>query len=271
MRLVLATLALLACVPACLAHDFWIAPSETRAQPNQTVRLQILVGHAGDITAFERRASHIRRFLVAGPDGDLEPAGTEGGDPAGLFAPQRSGYHVVGYRSNPSLSTLDADRFDAYLAEEGLDNVRALREERGDEDEPGRERYARCAKAIVAVGDDLDDGYDRELGLTLELVPAANPAEHAASEPFPVRLVYEGRSLAGVLVEASPTNDLEATLTGRTDAEGRVSFDLDRAGTWRFTAVHMVDVADVPAADAEPAADADWQSYWASLVLDVRG
>jgi uncharacterized GH25 family protein len=52
-------------------------------------------------------------------------------------------------------------------------------------------------------------------------------------------------------------------LSARSDKDGRVRFRLPRAGMWMVKAVHMI--------AAQPDAQADWQSFWASLTFDLPG
>ena len=47
----------------------------------------------------------------------------------------------------------------------------------------------------------------------------------------------------------------------RTDSDGRVHLTLKQGGMWLVKAVHMV--------PAPVGANADWQSYWASLTFEL--
>jgi hypothetical protein len=76
-----------------------------------------------------------------------------------------------------------------------------------------------------------------------------------------VRLLYEGRPLAGALVMAlnkSAPNEVQRIRSG---PDGRAEFNLHRGGLWLVKAVHMV-----PAAAQAPE---DWRSYWASLTFEL--
>src|SRR5438874_757106 len=78
---------------------------------------------------------------------DRKPVlGREGGDPAGFLRVTMPGLQVVGYHSNPSRIELPAEKFNAYLEEEGLDSVLALRVLRKETASGARELYSRCAK-----------------------------------------------------------------------------------------------------------------------------
>jgi uncharacterized GH25 family protein len=259
----LALLLALAAQPAA-GHDFWLAPSRFEPAPGELVTVGLRVGEPWiEDTAVEsagepvvRDPGRIERFAVVGPAGERPVPGADGADPAGLLRPPAPGRYTVVYRSLPTAITLDAARFDAYLAEEGLDGVLAARADRGAGAEPGRERFSRCAKALLRVGDSASTP-DRPLGLRLELVAGADPYALAGGGELPLSLLFDGAPLAGSLVEAyGPGGRRRAARSG---ADGRVRFDLDAAGPWLVTAVHMV--------PAPAASGADWESVWASLAF----
>ena len=76
-----------------------------------------------------------------------------------------------------------------------------------------------------------------------------------------VRLLYQGRPLAGALVMALDAIDAQTPQKVRSDAQGRASFTLPRAGAWLIKAVHMI--------PAPRDASADWESFWASLTFSL--
>ena len=255
-----ALLFLLASSSALRAHDLWIEPSSFRPAPGQRVAVRLRVGEAfrGDPTP--RMTARIERFAAVGPGGaEIALPGVEGGDPAGWATLPSSGTWLLVYDSNHASVELEGAKFEAYLAEEGLERISRLRAQRGQTAAPAREIYSRCAKALVAVGNGPAQGADRVLGLPLELVPAASPAGLEAGDELPVKLLFRGKPLAGALVVAIPRDAPDAPVSGRTGADGRVRLRLDRPGDWLVKAVHM-----------EPApagSGADWESFWASLTF----
>jgi hypothetical protein len=252
---------LLAAGGAGRAHDFWIEPSTFRPAPHERVALRLRVGERLRGEPVPLLPGRVRAFVVATGDGVRPIAGRAGAEPAGAVQIARTGIAVVGYRSLPQRIELAASDFARYLAEEGLEEVARARAARGEAAAPGRERFSRAAKALLAVGDPRPAaGHDRVLGFTLELVPERSPWALRPGDALPVVLRHEGRPLAGALVAA-----LSATAgrvaAARTDAAGRVHLPLDRAGAWLVKAVHMT---------ALPAGgDADWESVWASLTFEV--
>lgn len=203
----------------------------------------------------------IVRFVLSSAAGETPIGGLPATDPAGFVRISSPGFFLIGYRSNRTPITLEPEKFEKYLAEEGLDRVleaRAARDERG---KPGKEVYSRCAKSLVAGNGSGQAGFDRILGLTLELVADSNPLKTRPGGKMPFRILYEGKPLEGALVKAIALEDPDNALSARSDAQGRVTFVLARKGVWLVKAVHM--------APAPPETGADWESLWASLTFEI--
>jgi uncharacterized GH25 family protein len=241
-----------------VAHDFWIEPSSFRpaAPASLAVALRVGQGFRGDPVPRDDRK--IARFVLAGPSGQVLIPGLPGTDPAGFARIPSPGLYVVGYRSLRTPIELEAEKFESYLAEEGLDRVHETRAQRGEKDKPGREVYSRCAKSIVVAGGGPMAGFDRALGLTLELVPDKLPEKPGQ---MPIRLLYEGKPLAKALVVAMNHEEPEKKVSSRTDSLGRVQLTLGRRGPWLIKVVHMV--------PAPAETGADWESLWASLTFEI--
>lgn len=247
---------------ALRAHDLWIEPSSFRPEPGQRVAVRLRVGEGFRGDPVPRKKERIERFAAVGPGGEIALAGVEGSDPAGWATLPASGSWLFVYDSSHASVELEGPKFEAYLAEEGLERISRLRAERGQTAAPAREIFSRCAKALVVSGSGPGQGFDRVLGLPLELVPAASPAglpAPPADTELPVKLLFRGQPLAGALIVAIPREAPAASLSARTGADGEVRLRLDRPGDWLVKAVHM-----------EPApadSGADWESFWASLTF----
>jgi uncharacterized GH25 family protein len=182
---------------------------------------------------------------------------------------------LVAYQSNDAFLELAADRYNAYLKMEGLDETLAERKRQGAEAGAGREHYSRCAKTWIAppaaAGKAGGQGGNRlvePVGLPYEIVPLGDPA---SEKKLRVRLIFQGKPLAGALLrawnrslerDAVPTDaasrdSVPDTFEGRSDREGVVSVPVDRPGEWLLNSVHMQ--------AAPPRSGADWESIWASF------
>lgn len=236
--------------PPVLAHDFWIEPSAYTPVAGELVQLKLKVGeHLGGET-LPRNEAGIESFAAFRGAKESPVLGIDGSDPAGLVRPGTEGGLVIAYRSLRSPLAQEPERFAAFLDLEGLPRVK-----------PGREVFSRCAKSLLAVGGHGDPSFLQPVGLTLELVPESDPYALAPGAPFTVRLLYEGRPLAGALVMALDVADAGAPQKVRSDKDGRVRFTLARPGAWLIKAVHMV--------PAPRGTGADWESFWASLTFAV--
>jgi uncharacterized GH25 family protein len=251
-----------ACGGSAFAHDFWIEPSSFRPAPGEEVAIALDVGEHLQGDPVPRATERIDRFVLVGPGGEMELSGEEGKDPAGRVRIGETGIYVAGYRSRRARIELEAAKFESYLAEEGLDAVRELRKKRGESARPGREVYSRCAKSILSAGDAASaTGWERVLGFSLEIVPEANPYALVPPPNLPVRILYEGKPLEGILVEALNENDPRHPSSARTGADGRAVLPLGSGGMWLIKAVHMT--------EAPAGVGADWESLWASLTFEI--
>jgi uncharacterized GH25 family protein len=256
--LLLGTLA----TPALLAHNFWIEPTAFTPAPGQRVAVRLRVGQELQGDPVPRDPSLMKRFVTVGPSGaEVAVPGVPNTEPAGFLALQAPGLYTIVYESGRSAVELEAAKFETYLKEEGLEMVSARRARAGKTAAPAREVFSRSAKSLVAVGDGSGPGFDRVLGLRLELVAEKNPYALANGGELPVRLLYEGKPLAGSLVMALQRGRPGAVASARSDSKGRATLKLDRPGLWLIKAVHMI--------PAPADAGADWESFWASLTFAV--
>lgn len=245
------------------AHDMWIEPTAFLPETGQIVGVKLRVGQdlAGDPLA--RNAALIHQFTYDDASGRKPIIGRNGTDPAGYLRVDGPGLLVIGYRSNPSSVELPAEKFNQYLREEGLENIAAIRASRNQTETVAHEMFSRCAKSLVLSGAPGESQGDRVLGFTLELVAERNPYTMRAGDDLPLRLTYEGKSLAGALIVAMNQFNPAEKVSARSDAEGRVRLHLPTKGMWLIKAVHMI--------PAPEGAGADWASFWASLTFELRG
>lgn len=257
-------------------HDFWIQPSSMRPEVGAPIMIHLRVGDGFPGDPVPRSSGRIERFVVIGPGeegekGEEKPVvGQEGADPAGIVRAEAPGLHIVAYRGTPASITLEAEKFEAYLREEGLERISARRAERGQTGQSGRESYSRCAKALVDVGSEETGGgggEDRPVGLLLELVAEKNPYALRAGDEVPVRLLFEGAPYEGALIEATNPGMPGQKISARSDAAGRAVLRLPHGGFWLIAAVHMAEAPGVGGGGA--GAEADWESLWASLTFEL--
>ena len=244
------------------AHDMWIEPMTFSPNPGDVVSVKLRVGQdlLGD--PLPRSAALFKQFIVEDSTGRKDLVGREGANPAGFLRVSAPGLLVIGYNSNPSPVDLEAEKFNQYLKEEGLESILALRASRNQTSAKVHELFSRCAKSLVFSGPAAATQNDRSLGFTLELVAEKNPYSLRAGDDMAFRLTYQNQPLAGALVIAMNRLNPMEKVKARTGKDGRVKLTLNRGGMWLVKAVHMT--------PAPAGTNADWMSYWASLTFEMK-
>lgn len=245
-----------------LSHEFWIEPLTFAPAAGGSVGVRLFVGDGFENpTPYARNPRHLRSFFVE--TGERQPVeGRPGGDPAGRVTAPPTGSLLIGYESGPSSISLAADRFEHYLLDEGLEHVVERRRELGESELEGREEFSRAAKSLLRVADvghTGSRGFERRLGLAVEIVPEADPTLLRPSVPLGIVVLRHGEPLTGAQVRVFRRGAPEATFAVRTDRSGRASVPLARPGVWLLSVVHM---------ERAPAGgEVDWLSTWSSFTF----
>ncbi|MBX9582212.1 MAG: DUF4198 domain-containing protein [Gemmataceae bacterium] len=266
MTRVAAVLVTFALAGPAAGHDYWLVPETFTPAAGKPVGVALHVGEhfrsESEIRWQPAKTTQLDLVTAAGTT-DLFREDGDGTKPAARLTLAKPGTAVLRMDRDWSRIELAADKFDAYLKEEGLEAVRKARKEAGEADKPGRERYRRCLKAIVQCGDAPDDTPTKAVGQVLEIVPEKNPYRLKAGDELPVRVLLNGKPLAGATVAAyHRAGDALTSAAAVTSAEGRVSLQLTESGPWLVRLVHMRRCTDDPTAD--------WESYWAAVTFAVR-
>ena len=240
-----------------IGHEFWVSPSAYSVSRGELVRVSLFHGErfAGDVVA--RNDPMIERFEYRAGGEVTDIRGMHGAT-SSFLRPAGVGHGVIVYETREYINPLPAEKFEAYLAEEGLDEISERRAVLGETDTDGREAYVRCAKAMLAV--EADDGFSGEtapVGLPLEIVVMALGVEGVEA-----RLLFEGEPLAARRVVAVCEADPAGLIEIESDADGLIRFEPGAAGVWMLTALHMERVSD-------RRDDVDWKSYWASTTFAI--
>lgn len=248
---------------AARAHDFWIEPSSFRPAVGSEVFVSLRVGQDFQGDPVPRNPALVQRFVLVSGGRETAIDGLPGADPAGSVRVPAPGILWVAYRSGRSPVTLDPEKFERYLADEGLEAIRKIRARRGESGKPGREVFSRSVKSMLRAGpaQTAGEGFERVLGLTLEIVPRRDPAGIFPGGRLPLRLLYDGRPLGGALVVAMNRTAPGEKIRARTDGRGEATLALERRGVWLVKAVHMT--------PAPEGLDADWESVWTSLTFEI--
>lgn len=247
------------------AHEFWMLPDSFDARPGASVQLSMHVGEyfVGDLVGLSQPfVTQLKRH--AGTDtADLLANLPEAAAGFVQVPVTQSGTQVFSADTASSRVELPAGRFHAYLHDEGLDYVIALREKAGTADTPGRERFRRHVKTLVRVGDTAGVAATQATGQRLEIVPRVDPSTTPAGRDLEFQVMWEGKALPNALVKFWHRRGGQPLMIRTvTNPAGRVSVTPPWPGVWMASVVHMIPATDSP--------DVDWDSYWGNLTFELR-
>ncbi|MSR61373.1 MAG: DUF4198 domain-containing protein [Planctomycetes bacterium] len=256
-------LALFASALPLSAHDHWLAPTHFRGAPGERLDLTLCVGHPSQYELQIRDPRRSVRFESVGPKGAKPVPGVDGKSPAGIFRPADAGLYWITYQSDHAFVEIAPEKYAQYLKDEGLEEVLHEREQRGENALPGRDSYARFDKALLCIGDVATDGFERALGLPIELVAETNPFTWERQQELVLRLELDGKPRAGQQVKLMRLAAPFTILLARTDERGRARFTPELGGGWVASTVHQ------RRATPEQKLEGDWEGLWASLSFEL--
>lgn len=244
---------------AGLTHDFWIEPTPFAAAPGASIEIRLREGTDFKGNTLPYIPEWFRDFSSTDTSGRVAIESLPGDDPAAILVAE-PGQTLLGYHSNRNYTELDAEKFNKYLEDEGIEFIRQQRIDRGEDNDPAPEFFVRCAKALIGDAGS-GDVYKQVLGYTLELTPVANPHELRTGDKLSFALTFRRQPADGLLLQAFSRDNPDDIQRIRTDASGIGQITLDRPGVWMVKAVNIQPIIGDP--------KAKWQSYWASFVFEL--
>lgn len=250
-------------VQPAMAHDTWLSPNSFAVDTDTELTLSLTSGQAFPTleTAIQpdRVAEAGTRLLQNRRNiDDYAPATHALEFHTAPF--NASGTATIWVRLHPRTLELEADSVRHYLDEIQAPGT-VLQTWEASESGRWREQYSKHSKTFVTVGGDHSDrSWLQPVGLKLEIVPQANPLTLSAGDDLPVIVLKDGVALADFPLGITREND-PSRLIKLTDAQGRVSFTLDRPGRWLLSGTEVR-----PA--AQP--DLDWVSDFTTLTIEVK-
>ena len=238
------------------AHEFWIAPQRYTVEPGAQIVSELRVGQMLRGTKFPFLSSSFKAFTVTARNDTRDVKGIEGDIPALSYVANEPGLHIIAYHSTANKISYNSwEKFQKYLAYEGLEEIIKVHQARNLPDSNFKEAYIRCAKTLVQVGPVGKQDKDTARGLPLELIAEDNPYARGL-ETMMVTLLRSGKPVVGRQVALFRYDGTVTRNLVTTDAQGQVAIPIAGGGTFLLNAV-----------DLQPAGDSEvvWESHWASL------
>ena len=299
-RMLLAVITLAVSASLLTAHDLFIKLDSYFVEPNSEVRIPILNGYfnLSENSITPDRVPDVSIASAAGRERIGTTAWESEGDSTFLtIQTGEAGTYVVGFSTHGRDLGMSGEDFNAYLEHDGIPDVLEQRRRDSELDKDVWERYAKHVKAVFQVGDKPDKpaswwqfwkkgdepAFATELGYPAEIIPLVNPYLLAVGDEITVRCLVDGEPVENQLVIAGGENEsgLMEETSGRTDAEGTITFTLNAHGKWYIKFINMVPVTgqSVVAAAATEAAEEgdqaaeddelDYESKWATLTFAI--
>lgn len=250
--------------PILFAHEFWLMPSQFRVKLNQPIGLTFYVGEdfTGELWGKKKERTLKLTHFESNNQKDLTALAIKSDSNDVMLKFDKEGTQVLTLETKNSFIALEADKFNDYLKDDGIDNIYQLRQKNGDLDKPSRELYRRCAKTLIQVGDKTGKTFKKNTGMPLEIIPLQNPYTLKMGDKMTVQVLFEGKPLADKMIltwhKTATTKTIHQKL--RTDAKGQMTFPLDKNGQWMVSTVHMIPLMNNP--------DGNYQSYWGNLTFE---
>ncbi|WP_158561241.1 DUF4198 domain-containing protein [Emticicia sp. C21] len=245
-----------------MAHEFWLEPQKFLLTVGEKLHLKIFVGEGfmGEEIDFSR--FKVAKYTHYTPDGEKNTNGSLNEQQLNDFLKfDTEGNHLIALNNTNKHIELEADKFNDYLKEEGLDNVLAWRKDHNALDKKGREMYQRCVKTLLQVGNKHNEIYRRNTGMRLELIPQQNP--YTATESLTFQVLFDNKPVENALVLIWQKGiEKPGVRKLRTDKSGKVTFSFEQKGIFMISTVYMI-----PHTNPE---EADWQSYWGSYTFGFK-
>jgi len=260
--------------PSCLlllllvtlsSHEFWLEPEKFIYSRGEAINIRFHVGENFEGVNWKGNHSRINSLTIyyGGVQDDLSAyINDDEGDSLQLSIYDEC-TALIAFNSTNSFLTLEPDKFNAYLQEDGLSNAIAYRKENNETDSTGREYYQRCAKVLLQIGSQKDNAFKTPTSLPLDIIPLSNPYVLKNNDSLKVKVLFNKQPLTDALIKIwNRDKDSTSKKEISTDNNGEAVFAVSTSGKWMVSAVKMVRLQNDP--------QAHWQSYWGSLTWGYK-
>jgi uncharacterized GH25 family protein len=245
------------------AHEFWLQPDKFIYNVGEELKINFKVGEDFIGEPWKANSSRIERLELHQLEKttDLKSSFKEDSTKNLSVILKEEGTHLIVMQSNHAFIELEAEKFNAYLKEDGLDEVLQYRQAHNLMDKPGKETYTRYAKLMVQVGNTKDATFKKSANLPIEIFIEKNPYNIKAGDLVRFKVMFQNKPLFGVRVMIwNRINNRTTKQPVYTMKDGTIEARISNKGSWMVSVVKMIPSRDKTA---------DWESYWGSLVFGI--
>ncbi len=246
------------------SHEFWLQPKKFRYTVGEEMSVDFMAGENFDGEPWDLKKhkidkldiSHLTKTIEL--KSQLKPEGKE----KLKYKFSEEGTYLLSMQSDQAYIELDAEKFNEYLKEEGLENIAEIRTKTNTLDKPSKEFYSRYAKLLIQTGNKTDDTFKKKTGARMEIIPKQNPYLLKSGDYLQCLVLFNGQPAPHQLVKLwNRIGNTAFQQNNYTENDGMIKFPISSKGSWMVSTVKMIDSEKT---------GADWQSFWGSLVFGIE-
>lgn len=245
------------------AHDLWLIPQKFRIDLGESLILSANTGMDFPNSVSAITQDRIDKFFVLGRFGRKVLTKFKVAEKSLITKLnfETEGTYIVAAALKSKEIKLSAEDFNQYLLHDGLNDVYNLRKKENILDRDAVEYYSKFPKAIIQVGEKIDETPIQPANLIFEIIPTINPYKLKEGDSLWVTVLYRGNPLVNAeLAWSYPGRGEEFAGSTRTNSLGQAKIPLERSGPYVVRMIHMEWVKKKTH---------EWESYWTSLTFEV--
>jgi len=246
------------------SHEFWLQPKKFRYALNEEMTVAFLVGENFDGEPWDLKKNKIEKLELSHltKSIDLRLQVKPDAKEKLKYKFTENGTYLLSMQSNEAYIELNAEKFNDYLKEDGLENALDIRTKTNTLDKPSKEFYSRYVKLFVQAGTKTDDTYKKKTGMRIEIIPMQNPCLLKSGDYLQCLVLFNGKPSAHQMVKVwNKIGNTTFLQNNYTENDGTLKFPISSKGPWMVSTVIMIP-SEKPGAD--------WQSFWSSLVFGIE-
>lgn len=242
------------------AHEFWLEPEKFIYEPGDSVNIRFFVGENFEGENWSGNQSKVNQLNFYSKDftDDLLTELSEDKGDSLQISFNDEGTVMLTFNSNNSFINLEAEKFNAYLKEDGLQSAIDYRREHHESDSAGKEFYQRSVKTILQIGESKDNTCSKKTNLPLDIIPLQNPYDLKENDSLAIKILFRKSPLKNALIKTwNRIDNHTISIDYTSDEKGEIHIPVIQKGKWMVSTVQMIRLDNNK--------EADWQSYWGSL------
>ena len=246
------------------SHEFWLQSKKFKYALNEEMNVDFLVGENFEGEPWDLKKNKIEKLELSHLTKtiDLRPQVKADEKIKLKYKFSEEGTYLLSMQSNEAYIELEAEKFNDYLKEDGLENALDIRTKTNTLDKSSKEFYSRYVKLLVQAGSKVDNSFKKKTGMRIEIIPNQNPYLLKSGDYLQCLVLFDGKPSAHQMVKVwNKIGNTTFQQNNYTENDGTLKFPISSKGPWMVSTVVMIP-------SVKPGAD--WQSFWSSLVFGIE-